>query len=151
MIGELSLAQIHQVLHQQLYGRLACQVNDKLYVVPVSFAFDDKYIYAHSKEGQKIDMLRKSGHACFQVDIINGLNDWRSVIIWGKYHELKSTKDQSIAMRLLEDRFGPLHVSESISRPSGGIHPPETVEKRKKAVYFRISIDEATGRFERSR
>lgn len=150
MIGELSLSQIHQILNMQLFGRLACQDKERLYVVPVSYAFDGKkHIYAHSREGQKIEMLRKNPHTCFQVDIIDSLADWRSVIIWGTYEELTITTDQNFATRLLEDRFGPLHVSQSISRPSGGIHPPEAVEKKKRAVYFRISIDEATGRFEK--
>lgn len=148
MTGVLTQQQIFQVLHQQLYGRLACVSKNKVYVVPVSYAFDEKFIYAHSREGQKIQMLRSNPKTCFQVDIIKDLANWRSVIIWGRYQELTSIAAQNAAMRLLDDRFGPLHVSQSISRPSANVNPPHSVEKRKKAVYFRISIDEVTGRFE---
>lgn len=150
MIGVLNDSQIRQVLQSQLYGRIASVSNGKVYVVPISYALDEKYIYAHSREGQKVEMLRKNPQVCFQVDIIDSLPNWRSVIIWGKYHELKTGEDERLAMKLLDDRFGPLHVSQSISRPSSDIHPPESVEKKKKAVYFRISIDEMTGRFEKS-
>ncbi len=149
MVGTLTIAQIHQVLHMQTFGRIACRAGDKIYVVPISYAFDGKHIYAHSRDGKKIKMLRDNPRSCFQVDIVDTLADWRSVIIWGKYQELTTPRGQDIAARLLEDRFGPLHVTQSISRSSGEIHPPETVEKRKKAVYFRITIDEATGRFEK--
>ena len=121
MIGTLTNSQIIQVLHTQLYGRLGCVSNGKPYIVPVSYAFDGKHIYAHSREGQKIEMLRKNPQACFQVDVIENLSKWRSVIILGRYHELKTIKDQTLAMKLLDDRFGPLHVSESISRPSHDI------------------------------
>jgi len=150
MVGTLNKSQILQVLAMQLYGRLACQENGRLYVVPISYAFDGEYVYAHSREGKKIEIMRKNPQVCFQADIIDGLSNWRSVIVWGKYQELKSPKDQSKATKLLDDRFGPLHISESISYLSAGMHPPESVEKKKKAVYFRISIDEATGRFERT-
>lgn len=134
----------------QLYGRLACQVNGKMYVVPVSYAFDGAHIYAHSREGQKVDILRKNPQACFQVDIVESLSSWRSVIVWGKYQELKTVKQQESAMKLLDDRFGPLHISQSISRSSTGIRPPQSVEKRRKAVYFRISVDETSGKFEKN-
>ncbi|HZY79624.1 MAG TPA: pyridoxamine 5'-phosphate oxidase family protein [Cyclobacteriaceae bacterium] len=150
MIGILNESQIRQVLHLQLCGRLACASDGKIYLVPVSYAFDDKYIYAHSREGQKINMLRKNPGVCFQVDIIDSLSSWRSVIIWGRFEELKTVKEQTRAIKLLDDRFGPLHVSESIARVSADIHPPQSVEKKKKAVYFRISLDEATGRFEKT-
>jgi nitroimidazol reductase NimA-like FMN-containing flavoprotein (pyridoxamine 5'-phosphate oxidase superfamily) len=151
MIGTLTESQITQVIYRQLYGRLACQADDRLYIVPVSYAFDGKNIYAHSRDGQKIQMLRKNPRLCFQIDIIDDLSNWLSIIIWGKYHELKTAKEQDLAMKLLDDRFAPLSVSQSISRPTAGINPPESVEKRKKAIYFRISIDEATGRFEKNK
>lgn len=151
MTGPLNDSQIRQVLHLQLYGRLACILEGRIYMVPISYAFDDKYIYAHSREGQKIQALRKNPHVCFQVDIIDDLSNWRSVIAWGKYHEILTSKEQMHAVKLLDDRFGPIHVSESISRASDEIHPPMSVEKKKKAVYFKISIDEATGRFEKSK
>jgi hypothetical protein len=57
--------------------------------------------------------------------------------------------EQERAAQLLEDRFGPIHVSQSITRSSAVDNPPASVEKKKKAVYFTISIDEATGRFEK--
>lgn len=150
MIGILDKAQIFQVLQLQLYGRLACQQNGKIYVIPISYAFDGKHLYARSREGKKIDILRQNLQASFQVDIIDSLSNWRSVLICGRYSELRTLKDQAKAIKLLDARFGPLHVSQSISKSSAGIHPPESVEKKQKAIYFRISIDEVSGRFEKS-
>lgn len=139
-----------QVLNAQLYGRIAGTVKGRLYVVPVSYVVEGDYIYAHSREGLKIEMLRQNHEVCFQVDVVDNLANWRSVLAWGRYEELTNSKAQSLARSLLDSRFDPLHVSESISRPSAGIHPPESVEKKKNAVFFRISLDELTGRFEKS-
>lgn len=133
----------------QVYGRIGCQLNNRLYIVPVSYCYDGKFVYAHSREGLKIDMLRKNKDTCFQVDIVDSLAIWRSVIVWGTYEELASGRKQEEAKRLLDNRFAPLYTSQSISRPSENIHPPQSVEKRRKAVYFRIRIKEKTGRFER--
>lgn len=149
MIGTLTSGQIDEVLRLQLYGRIACQHGGKLYVVPISYAFDGEHLYAHSKEGLKIEMLRKHPSTCFQTDIVDNLANWRSVIVWGLFEEINDTNGEAFAKTLLDDRFGPLHISESIMRPSEGIQPPLSVEKKKKAVYFRIRVTERTGRFER--
>jgi nitroimidazol reductase NimA-like FMN-containing flavoprotein (pyridoxamine 5'-phosphate oxidase superfamily) len=149
MIGTLNPEQIDQVLHMQVFGRIACQSNGRVYVVPIAYAFDGKCLYAHSREGRKIDILRKNPETCFQVDIVDSLANWRSVLAWGDYEELKTSESQMKAKTLLDNRFAPLYTSQSISRPSEDIHPPHSVEKRMKAVYFRIRIKEKTGRFER--
>jgi nitroimidazol reductase NimA-like FMN-containing flavoprotein (pyridoxamine 5'-phosphate oxidase superfamily) len=149
MIGTLNSEQIDQVLQTQSYGRLACQANKRLYIVPISYGYDGKYLYAHSRQGLKIEMLRKNPEICFQADIVDNLSSWRSVILWGIYEELIAGQSQEKAKKILEDRFAPLHTSESISLPSENIHPPQSVAKKMKPVYFRIKIKEKTGRFER--
>lgn len=58
MLGELTKDQIHHVLHCQTVGRIGCYANNKVYVVPVTYVFDNMNIYAHSKEGTKIEMMR---------------------------------------------------------------------------------------------
>lgn len=149
MIGTLNSDQIDQVLQMQVYGRIACQSDNRIYIVPVSYSYDGEYLYAHSREGLKIEMLRKNPDTCFQVDIVDNLTSWRSVIVWGTYEELHAVRAQEIAKKMLDNRFAPLYTSQSISRPSENIHPPQSVEKKMKAVYFRIKINEKTGRFER--
>lgn len=73
--------------------------------------------------------------------------NWRSVIVWGKYEELQ-TKNQEKAMKILKDRLTPLLLSESV-KPTHGMGP-EVVIKQPKAIIFRISVEEITGRFEKS-
>jgi len=149
MIGILNSEQIDQVLQMQVYGRIACQLNNKFYVVPVSYCYDGKYLYGHSREGLKIEMLRSDPETCFQVDIVDSLASWRSVIVWGRYEEIRTAQGLSKVKKIIDNRFGPLYTSQSILRPSENIDPPHSVEKRKNAVYFRIKIREKTGRFER--
>ncbi len=49
--------------------RLAFCDADEPYVVPVCFAYQDGVIFVHSaREGRKLEMIRRSGKVCFEVD-----------------------------------------------------------------------------------
>lgn len=146
MVDTLTKDQIDHILRSQIIGRIGCNAYGKTYIVPVAFVFDGKHIYAHSKEGMKIRMMRENPNVCFQIDIIENMVNWRSVIIWGKYEELKSTSLQLKAFKLLKDRFTPFVTSESV-KPSQGT---ESVEKQLRAVLFRILVTEQSGQYEKN-
>jgi nitroimidazol reductase NimA-like FMN-containing flavoprotein (pyridoxamine 5'-phosphate oxidase superfamily) len=149
MLGILTKPQIDHVLRSQLIGRIGCSVEGKPYVVPVSYAYDGHHIYLHAQEGMKIKMMRKNPQVCFEVEALDNMVNWRSVILWGTYEELTSTSAQTKAMKILTDRLMPLRVSETI-KPAHRSHAPEMVEKPRKAIVYRIRIKERTGRFEKT-
>jgi uncharacterized protein len=74
------------------------------------------------------------------------MRDWRTVILWGRYEELKSLPQQKKALKILNDQLLPFLLSESL-RPAGYGDAPRQVERERKPVIYRISIDEITGRF----
>ncbi len=149
MLGVLTDSQIAQILQSQLIGRLGIVSEGKVYILPVAYAFDGHYIYAHSREGLKIKLMRKNPSVCFQVDSIESLSSWRSVLIWGNFEELKTPQSQKAAAKLLKDRFDPMTISSTLLQPKEEIGPPKVVEKKLKAIYFRIQIKEMSGRFEK--
>ncbi len=148
MIGRLNEEQIRHVLHSQLVGRIGCHSKDKVYIVPITYVYSNGYIYCHSKSGQKIDMMRDNKEVCFQVDILENMANWRSVIVWGEYEEFDNEKEKIDAMQLLADRVMPLLTSETVKDPSS-LQLPHPIEKQLKAIPFRIKITEMTGRFEK--
>jgi uncharacterized protein len=147
MLGELYKAQIDNILHSQVIGRVGCYANGKMYVVPITYAYDGKYVYGHSKEGLKIRMMRKNPKVCFEVDVMENMANWRSVIGWGLYEELKDTDEQAKGMKILRDRFDPLTASETL-RPHHS-QRPQMVVKEVKAIVYRIKLVECTGRYEK--
>lgn len=149
MIDILTQDQCKQVLKTEVLGRIGCYANSKVYVVPVTYVYEGGYIYAHSKEGLKIQMMRKNPKVCFQVDRMENMVNWRSVIVWGKYEELKTKEGQANAMKILKDRLTPIMLSESV-RPSHKANDPRVVMKELKAVAYRIAVKEITGRYEKS-
>lgn len=150
MLGQLTVEQIEYVLQTQITGRIACCADDDLYVVPVTYVYHKGHIYAHSKEGRKVQMMRKNPKVCFQVDAMENMTNWRSVIVWGEYEELKSEKEQRAGMKIMVDRLMPFLTSETVRPSNASPHPPEVIEKGLKAVVYRIKVTRCTGRFEKT-
>lgn len=145
MIGKLTDEQIDQVIACQSVGRIGCHLDGRTYIVPIAFAFDGSYIYAHSRVGMKIEIMRKNPSVCFQVDVMENMASWRSVILQGDFEELTTSALQLKAFNILRDRLSPLVTSEAVKtveRPSPG-------EKRLRPIFFRIAIREKSGRFEK--
>jgi nitroimidazol reductase NimA-like FMN-containing flavoprotein (pyridoxamine 5'-phosphate oxidase superfamily) len=149
MIDNLTTAQIAYVLQRELIGRIGCSADNEVYVVPIAYAFDGKYIYAHSREGMKIEMMRKNPDVCFEVDRIENMRNWTSIIVRGKFQELTREIDRTRALKILNDRLVPYGISETME-PRGPSPGKKTIEKDRKPVVYRISITEMTGRYEKT-
>ena len=142
MLGELTPEEIDEMLRSEAIGRIGCYAFGRPYVVPITFAYDGVAVYGHSREGLKLRMMRSHPSVCFEVDRMEGLSDWRSVIAMGTFSELQATQAET-AMELLRRRIGPL-VPSATSTPDGLTHAsgmPWSV--------FRIVLGERSGRFER--
>jgi len=148
MLGTLTRKQCEYVLRSELVGRIGCYAAGKVYVVPVAYVFHKEHIYAHSKEGLKIKMMRKNAKVCFEVESRESMNKWRTVILWGKYEELETLQEQRDVKRILQDRFMGYTMSDTVM-PNPHVYSPGEVEKARKPVFYRISIDEISGRFEK--
>ena len=150
MLGTLTSDQIDHVLRSQVVGRIGCYDGKEVYIVPVTYVYHKGSVYTHSKDGRKVRIMRKNPNVCFQVDSMDNMANWRSVIAWGKYEELVGEKAQKEGMRILIDRLKPLLTSETV-RPTHGLsRPPDVLEKGFKAVAYRIKIIRSSGRFEKT-
>lgn len=152
MLGSLSKEQIEYILYSQLTGRIGCYAEGKVYIVPITYAYYKGAIYAHSKEGLKIHMMRQNPLVCFETDQIDNPANWRSVIVWGTYEELSKPEMQEEGCRILRNRLMPYNTSETVSPIHHNEWPekPGLVEKPMRPVVFRINIKESSGRFEKS-
>ena len=148
-MGPLTTDEIAHILQRQTVGRLGVMNGKVPYVVPIVYVFDGDHIYGHSREGLKVTLMRKNKSVCLQVDEVDSLDTWRSVLIQGVYQELRSAKDIEAASKLIKDRFGPLWSWDITRMPAPDLSRPEELHKPKKAVYFRIKIINRSGRFEK--
>jgi nitroimidazol reductase NimA-like FMN-containing flavoprotein (pyridoxamine 5'-phosphate oxidase superfamily) len=149
MLGTLNSRQIDQVLRGELVGRLACSADGKVYVTPITYVYDGESIYGHSADGMRLRMLRANPQVCFEVDHIENLANWVSVIVWGEFEELTGDAEKD-AMRLFLDRMEPLQMSETaISPHRAPAEVPALDLQGQPMVFYRIRLTERTGRFEK--
>lgn len=148
MFETLSDEQIKSVISNNIVGRLGCHADGKTYVVPISYAFEDNCIYARTFEGLKIDMMRKNPEICFQVDEMESMADWRSVIIWGKFEELNEKAEREKGLKILMSRILPKISSETVKLTPEWPFPGNDLASI-KGIVFRIAIKEMTGRLEK--
>lgn len=145
--------EIDTLLAEQLYAHLGCTLHDgQLYIVPITYAAHEDALYAFSFLGQKIDALRQNPRACVQVEQCISEGSWQSVIVWGTYEELTGD-DRAFAMKLLFQRLADEHGSATspLYQPPHGLllREAEAVRQDPGSVFFRIRIEQRTGRLVR--
>jgi hypothetical protein len=141
MLGTLTSEQVDELLSSQMLGRIGCIVDGRPYVVPITYAYDSSLgcVYAHASEGAKIRAMRANPRVCFEVEQIQDMANWRTVIAFGEYEELGADNAEYgmtlIARQLAsasQDRRERAHRLAGVTRN----------------VLFRIRLVEKTGRYE---
>jgi nitroimidazol reductase NimA-like FMN-containing flavoprotein (pyridoxamine 5'-phosphate oxidase superfamily) len=148
MLGILNNEQIDFLLRSQVVGHIGCYEEGRVYIVPVTYVYDGQYIYGHTREGSKISMMRQNPFVCFQVEAIQNMANWQSVVVQGEYEELAG-EDCRTAERLLLNRIMPFQVSETAAGANSlDVHQLPTAT-RAVPVTYRIRITEKSGRYEK--
>jgi nitroimidazol reductase NimA-like FMN-containing flavoprotein (pyridoxamine 5'-phosphate oxidase superfamily) len=149
MLGTLSTAEIENLLQTEVVARLGCHAEGRTYVVPVTYAYDGDSLFVQSADGLKVRMMLQNPMVCVEVDHIDDLANWQSVIAWGRFEPLFGT-DATAALTRLRARLQPLVASETA--PAA----PRLTEGETRvrggnghASIYRVHLFEKTGRFER--
>ncbi len=161
MAVELTRDEIQDFLATHYIGHLGMVEGERPYVVPIAYAFSNGAIYCHSAQGMKVQAMRARPDVCFEVDDVESIDRWRSVIAWGTFEQLVGA-DAISGREILVDRLRPLAVArESDPPPVAGagllraLDIPRLEEARagiarpsSAGVVFRIELSGASGRLE---
>lgn len=131
MLQALSPEDTETLLHQQYIARLGCYAEGRSYVVPIAYAYDGTYIYGHSYAGAKISMMQENPEVCIEVDNIDSLFNWKSVIAWGQFELIANETEKQHAHKLLI-RSAPAFLPPDLTAP--------------EVLVFRIKLGEKSGR-----
>jgi nitroimidazol reductase NimA-like FMN-containing flavoprotein (pyridoxamine 5'-phosphate oxidase superfamily) len=151
MLGPLTPEEVERLLSSETTGRIGCHADGLTYVVPVTYAYRSGTVYCHSAAGQKIRMMRKNPDVCFEVDRVEDVGNWKSVVAHGRFQEL-SGRDALEAMDVLIARFSTIDGMKE-SHPSYVLRVSEADSPRtdgRPIVLFGIRLSGKTGRFERT-
>ncbi|MDB5139083.1 MAG: pyridoxamine 5-phosphate oxidase [Mucilaginibacter sp.] len=149
MLGELNETQIEQLLMSLPVGRIGCHADGVTYIVPINYVYQDNTIYAHSKKGMKIDIMRKNPDVCFQVDAIDDLLNWESVIAWGKFEEIFDMQEKTQVMQKIINWVMPLMHGETAQPSHGFTGDASDVGEDVELILYKINLNKKTGRFEK--
>jgi nitroimidazol reductase NimA-like FMN-containing flavoprotein (pyridoxamine 5'-phosphate oxidase superfamily) len=141
MLGELTGQQIEDLLRTEVIARIGCLSDRGVYVVPVTYVYDNTYVWGHAMDGTKLAAMRAHPQVCVEVEHVDDLSNWRSVIAWGTFEECHGA-DWDAGLALLVERIMPL-----LTLPAHQ-SPPNLSALRRGSVY-RIRLDTKTGRFEK--
>ena len=140
MLGELDAAQCEDVLRTEVIARIGCMSDGRVYVVPVTYVYDGTYVYGHAMDGAKLRAMRANPQVCVEVEQVDNLSNWRSVIAWGTFEECDGA-DWDAGFAMLAERIMPL-----LTLPKD--QPPPDLSVLRSGSVYRIRVERMTGRFE---
>ena len=142
-LRELTPEEIHNILQRGFQAHLGCHSHGETYVCPISYAYEDGYLFSHSLMGKKINMMRANPKVCLQVEEVHSLFNWESVIAWGQFEELKDGLEAETVLRLLKMKIAKLGGTQKVSDLAFQLDAILS-----EAVIYRIRIEKVTGRAE---
>jgi len=126
------------LLKRNHVGRLAFSFHDRVDVEPISYVYDDGFIYGRTSPGTKLTTVKHHPWVAFQVDEIEGRYDWRSVTVRGTLYFL----DPAGGDRAREAYERALEVLRRVD--ADALTPGDPVSFRSQL--FQIYKDEMTAR-----
>jgi nitroimidazol reductase NimA-like FMN-containing flavoprotein (pyridoxamine 5'-phosphate oxidase superfamily) len=141
VIRKLAPEECKAILSQATLARLACALDNQPYVIPIYVAYDGSGIYALSTLGQKIEWMRANPRVCLQFDEIQSFENWTSVVVNGRYQELREPQyrqEREHAKKLLEKRHRWWQVAMAERQLTAGDHLIDP-------LFFRVQIEAMTG------
>lgn len=149
MIGTLNKVQTDEILTQEYIMRIGCQDQNKMYILPVTYCYDKSTssIIGHSGPGTKINAMRKNPDVCFEIEQIESISRWKTVVGWGKFEELKGADARS-GLHLLVNKVRSLVMDENHPHMKFLRDLSKSTGSESNSIMYRIKISECTGKFE---
>ncbi|MGK2935149.1 MAG: pyridoxamine 5'-phosphate oxidase family protein [Gemmatimonadaceae bacterium] len=135
---ELSAKETTAVLRRNHVGRMAFAFHRRVDIVPIHYVYSGGWVYGRTSLGPKLLTLKHNQWVAFEVDEIEGLFNWRSVVLHGGLYLLDpdgppgEQAARRRAIRLLRSL-----VADTL----GAANPVPF-----RDIFFRIHVDELNGR-----
>ena len=88
LFHELDRDQCVAILDRNHIGRIAYAFRDRVDITAISYVYDDGWLYLRTEVGDKLVTMAHNRWVAFEVDEIEGLFDWRSVVVHGGIYVL---------------------------------------------------------------
>ncbi len=138
-----------KIIEEILAGAEICRIamidGDMPYMLPFNYGYKNRCIYIHSAPaGKKIDLLRKNGHVCFEVEqtarvipkekACKWATLYRSVIGYGEVEIMTDFENKKRGLQIIMAQHGAPDIPE---------FQPKEVESM---VILKLTISSLTGK-----
>lgn len=135
---ELTDEESRALLARNQVGRLAFAHRDRIDIEPIHYTYADGWLYGRTTPGAKLEAVSHDRWVAFEVDEIDALFDWRSVVVKGAVYLLRADGSE---MERAQYATAVAMVRRVVPEAFTADDPlPE------RAILFRIHVDELTGR-----
>lgn len=138
-IREMNDADIKALLIKSGYGHLGCARDNRPYVVPIQYVYDNSFIYIYTNDGKKAEILKANPYVCLQVEAVVDNGNWQSVIAEGVAEPVTRKAQVEAILQLLNSRL-------SSPTPAMGITWIDNWISAKQETIFKITIESLSGR-----
>ncbi|KAB2659399.1 pyridoxamine 5'-phosphate oxidase family protein [Brucella tritici] len=139
MIREMSEYDIRDMIQHTHLGRLAYVLDNRPFIIPLSFRFSGGSLYSFTTDGQKTEALRKNDAVCILFDHIESRTNWRTVVLNGHYREIDRDDEKNAIVALMASEptwWEPAYI-KTVAKDGH--------ERKLEPIFFRIDIESATG------
>ena len=136
--------EIEAIIRGALACRLALSDDNRPYVVPLCFGYENNTLYFHSAtEGRKVEILKKNSNVCFEFDIDHEVVQGEKPCKWSmKYRSVIGFGKGSLVENLEEKRKGLDAIMKHYSGRSFAYVEPAI----ESTVIIKVEIESMTGK-----
>ncbi len=143
---DLQAKEIFSLLNNNYIGHLAFIANGKPFTIPITYYFDQKdSILAYAGEGHKVKAMRQNPNVSLQVDSINDVDNWQSILVHGIFEEMDGAEAKFLLHEFAEGVKDVINQKEN-KQPQFISEFTCDVYTTGVTVVYRIKISEMTGK-----
>ena len=137
-IRKMSAASCLALLRHESVGRMAFSFHDRVDITPIHYVYANKWLFARTSHGEKMMTIAHAPWVALEVDEVNGVFEWKSVVVHGTVYLAERDGGPVEARRW---RTG-IELLKRIVPGTGTTHDPVAF----RSLVFGIHVDSLSGR-----
>lgn len=86
LLRMLERAEAEKMLARNHVGHIAFSFHDRINIEPIHYVYDSEWLYGRTTRGEKLLMIEHHPWVAFEVEEIEDLFNWRSVVVKGAFY-----------------------------------------------------------------
>ena len=134
----LSKVECEKILSRNHVARLAFSFHDRVDIEPVHYVYERGWMFGRTSPGSKLQTIAHSHWIAAEVDEIDGIFDWRSVVVRGAFY----TVSPEVPGVEADAWARGIELLRTLVPETGTADDPVPF----RTIIFQVQVEETTGR-----